>query len=166
MDKASLESTPRGKGLDIAMGEGRNTIALAQRGYQAVGFDMSDVGVNKARMRAASLGLTIDARVQLVNNFEFGVEHWDVVVMMYFGFDDNGMKTVADSIKPRGYFIIERAGADIYNDFLRQLPADQWQILYYSQDSGPRDWANSQGNPGDGPRTRVMARKREQPSPA
>ena len=37
----------------IAMGEGRNTIALAQRGYHAVGFDVSDVGVNTARGSAA-----------------------------------------------------------------------------------------------------------------
>src|SRR6185503_4064408 len=60
--KAEAEA---GDALDVGMGDGRNTIALAQRGYRVVGFDFSDVGVNRARRRAAELGLTIDARVDL-----------------------------------------------------------------------------------------------------
>jgi SAM-dependent methyltransferase len=146
--------------LDIAMGEGRNTIALAQRGYRAVGFDMADVGVNIARQRAAELGVTIDGRVQTFNEFDFGAQQWDVAVMMYFSVDDNDMKRIAEAIKPGGYFIIERSGGDIRNDFLRQLPASEWNILHFTQDFGPRDWASKTGNPGPGLRTQVFARKR------
>jgi SAM-dependent methyltransferase len=159
-NKQTLEAASRGTALDIAMGEGRNTIALAQRGYHAAGFDVSDVGVNKARQRAAELGLDIDARVQWFHEFDFGIEQWDVMVMTYFSLDNKGMKTVTDSIKPRGYFIIERSGGDIYNTFLRQLPLTSWEILVYQQNNGPRDWANSASNPGPGMRTQVLARKR------
>ena len=44
-----------GRALDVGMGQGRNTIYLAQQGWQVTGFDLSDAGVKLARERATKL---------------------------------------------------------------------------------------------------------------
>ena len=42
-----------GKALDIGMGQGRNSIFLAQQGWKVTGFDPSDEGIHQAEERAA-----------------------------------------------------------------------------------------------------------------
>jgi 2-polyprenyl-3-methyl-5-hydroxy-6-metoxy-1,4-benzoquinol methylase len=46
-----------GHALDVGMGNGRNSIALAQAGWQVTGFDIASLGVEQARAKAAQLGL-------------------------------------------------------------------------------------------------------------
>lgn len=151
-------SEPSLDALDVAMGDGRNTIALAAQGYRASGFDMSDVGINKARRRAAELGYAIEAHVCLVHEFDFGTDRWDVVVMMYFGPSAELMARIKNSVRSGGYIIIERAGGDRLNNELTPLAG--WEIIYYQQGWGERDWSSRQLDPDDGAFTRVLARKR------
>jgi SAM-dependent methyltransferase len=46
-----------GRALDLACGEGRNAIWLAERGWQATGVDFSPVGLEKARQLEATRGV-------------------------------------------------------------------------------------------------------------
>ena len=39
---------PKGKALDIATGEGKNAVFLAQRGFRVDAVDTSEVGLKKA----------------------------------------------------------------------------------------------------------------------
>jgi len=48
--------------LDIACGEGRNSLFLAQNGFRVLGLDISDVGLAKAQNRAQAMGLDVDFR--------------------------------------------------------------------------------------------------------
>ncbi|MFA7405255.1 MAG: class I SAM-dependent methyltransferase [Pelobacteraceae bacterium] len=48
--------------LDIACGEGRNSLFLAQHGFRVLGLDISDVGLAKGRSRAHAMGLDVDFR--------------------------------------------------------------------------------------------------------
>ena len=48
--------------LDIACGEGRNSIFLARHGFRVVGADISDSGLAKGRSRALELGVDVDFR--------------------------------------------------------------------------------------------------------
>lgn len=52
--------TPGPIALDIACGEGRNSIFLAQHGFRVTGLDISDVGLAKGRNRADKAGLEIN----------------------------------------------------------------------------------------------------------
>ncbi|MDD2897130.1 MAG: methyltransferase domain-containing protein [Desulfuromonadaceae bacterium] len=54
--------TPGLGALDIACGEGRNSIFLAQHGFRVVGLDISDAGLAKGVQRAQSAGVTVDFR--------------------------------------------------------------------------------------------------------
>jgi SAM-dependent methyltransferase len=53
---------PRGPVLTIGEGEGRNALFLASLGYDVVAVDQSDVGLAKARERAAAKGHAIETR--------------------------------------------------------------------------------------------------------
>ena len=48
--------------LDIACGEGRNSLFLAQHGFNTTGLDISDIGLAKGRKRAETNGLDVDFR--------------------------------------------------------------------------------------------------------
>jgi len=49
-----------GTALDLACGEGRNAVWLAQRGWQVTGVDWSGVGLAKARELAAAAGVAVE----------------------------------------------------------------------------------------------------------
>jgi hypothetical protein len=61
-----------GRAVDLGMGEGRNTIFLAQQGWDATGVDLSDVAVRQAMMRAAGLHVRITPTVDTVDHYELG----------------------------------------------------------------------------------------------
>ncbi len=48
--------------LDIACGEGRNSLFLAQHGFSVTGLDISDRGLEKGKNRAQALGLDVEFR--------------------------------------------------------------------------------------------------------
>jgi SAM-dependent methyltransferase len=49
-----------GRALDLACGEGRNAVWLAERGWRVTGVDFSSVGLAKARDLAAARGVDVD----------------------------------------------------------------------------------------------------------
>jgi 2-polyprenyl-3-methyl-5-hydroxy-6-metoxy-1,4-benzoquinol methylase len=54
---------PRGRVLDVAMGNGRNAIYLARLGLQVEGIDISREAVNTALELAQKAGVSIQAQV-------------------------------------------------------------------------------------------------------
>lgn len=51
---------PGRRALDLACGEGRNCIYLAEHGFEATGVDISPRGVERGRRRAAEVGVAVD----------------------------------------------------------------------------------------------------------
>ncbi len=51
---------PPGRALDVACGEGRNAIWLAEHGWNATGVDFSEVALAKARRLADQRAVTVD----------------------------------------------------------------------------------------------------------
>ena len=72
-----------GTALDVACGEGRNAIWLAEQGWKVTGIDFSDVGIDKARAIADRRGVapTFIAADILTN--DFGDETYDLVALLY-----------------------------------------------------------------------------------
>ena len=75
-----VEQLPRGRTLCLGDGEGRNGVFLAQHGHDVTTVDLSPVGVLKARRLAAERGVTIDARVADLAQFDLGDAAWDCIV--------------------------------------------------------------------------------------
>ena len=51
---------PRGRALDVACGEGRNAIWLAERGWRTTAVDFSGVAIERGRKLAARRGLEVE----------------------------------------------------------------------------------------------------------
>jgi hypothetical protein len=161
-------SPPVPLALDIAMGDGRNTLALAQKGYEAHGFDISDVGVDYAIKRAAQLDLKVHVVVADAYAFDYGHERWDLVTMMYFGMPEEQMRRIKDSVKRGGYIIIERNGQEgrgfIHDE--QRNPRNQllksfldWDVIDYEHGLLERDWGVRRTSTSKGTVLRLLARK-------
>lgn len=88
-----------GAALDVCMGEGRNSIFLAGMGWKVTGFDVSDVAVANAVARAKKAGVEITAVQSGYQDFNFGHEKWDLIVMTYAYFPIRDTKYVSRLIE-------------------------------------------------------------------
>ncbi len=57
----NLALLPRGKALDVAMGEGRNAVFLAKQGFSVEGVDIAEDSVRRALTEAQRESVTIQA---------------------------------------------------------------------------------------------------------
>ncbi|MGD0219269.1 MAG: class I SAM-dependent methyltransferase [Acidimicrobiales bacterium] len=71
-----------GTALDVACGEGRNAIWLAEQGWQVVGLDFSAVGLDKARRLAVARGVAVEWVEGDVVAWE-PPARYDLVVVLY-----------------------------------------------------------------------------------
>ena len=74
---------PAGTAVDVTMGQGRNAIYLATKGWKVTGVDISDEGVRQAREGAAAQHVSIDGVVADVTKYDYGSERFDLVAMIY-----------------------------------------------------------------------------------
>jgi SAM-dependent methyltransferase len=95
-----------GRSLDVGMGQGRNTIYLAQQGWDSAGFDPADRAVEAARAQAAKLGVRITAQVARAEDFDWGQARWDLIVLSYVGAREY-VANVVRSLRPGGMVVVE-----------------------------------------------------------
>ena len=140
----------RGLALDVAMGEGRNAIFLATRGFDVDGVDVDAAAVKRARSSSRRLGSPIRG---VVGNVEDGtyiipVETYDVIVVFNYLhrplFND-----IRDGLKPGGVAVFRtgmtepsrRGGSEDPGRLLRpgELKAafDDWEILTLREEVEP-----------------------------
>ena len=103
-----------GRALDVAMGQGRNSVFLATQGWEVTGYDIADTGLEAARSAAEKAGVRINAVHASHDDFEFGREQWDLIVMTYTLADmENAafLQRVKDSLKPGGVVVVEQMNA-------------------------------------------------------
>ncbi len=100
-----------GTALDVGMGQGRNAIYLAQQGWTVTGFDPAGRAVALAQQTAAKAGVRIAATVQTDDEFDWGENRWDVIVLSYVGVRSNAAR-VMRALKPGGIVVIEGAHRD------------------------------------------------------
>lgn len=72
-----------GRALDLACGEGRNALWLAQRGWQVTAVDFSAVGLQKARRLALERELELILVEADVLEWEPPAASFDLVIVMY-----------------------------------------------------------------------------------
>jgi len=98
-----------GRALDVHMGQGRNAIFLASKGWQVTGFDYSAEGVRAARESARKAGVSLPALVRRHEDFDFGRSRWDLVVLSYTWVPLHGpyVDRIIESLRPRGIVVFE-----------------------------------------------------------
>jgi 2-polyprenyl-3-methyl-5-hydroxy-6-metoxy-1,4-benzoquinol methylase len=103
---AMTQGIKPGRSLDVGMGQGRNTIYLAQQGWDSAGFDPADRAVAAAQETARRQGVHITTHVARAEDFEWGEAQWDLIVLSYVGARDYVAK-VTRALRPGGMVIVE-----------------------------------------------------------
>lgn len=109
--KASLLPA-KGTALCVADGEGRNSVWLAGQGLAVQAFDISEVGVAKARRLAAEAGVAVDFTVSDCDQWAWTPESHDMVVAIFIQFADPSMRErlfarMARAVRPGGLLILQ-----------------------------------------------------------
>ena len=71
---------PKGRALDIACGEGRNAIFLAQNGYEVDAVDISSVAIDRVAEAVKTSGLKVNVIQADLENYEISVGTYDLII--------------------------------------------------------------------------------------
>ena len=83
---AELADLPPGRALDLAAGEGRNTVWLAERRWRVTAVDFSRVGLEKGRKLSAARGVDeaqVDWVVADLRDYEPEQDFYDLALIAY-----------------------------------------------------------------------------------
>jgi len=80
---AELEGSGPGRAIDVAAGEARNAVWLAEQGWDATAVDFSDVAMGKARELADARGVSITTAVVDVVTEALPGGPYDLVLLAY-----------------------------------------------------------------------------------
>ncbi|MGZ5241258.1 MAG: class I SAM-dependent methyltransferase [Caldimonas sp.] len=108
---------PAGRVLCVADGEGRNSVWLARQGMRVDAFDISEVGVAKARKLAAEANVAIEFSVADCDRWPWPVETYDAVAAIFVQFADPPMRqrlfaNMVRSLKPGGLLLLQGYGVE------------------------------------------------------
>lgn len=153
-----LETTanlPPGEALDIGMGNGRNAVYLARKGWKVTGIDASREAVKLATAEAQKLNTTVEGVVANFETYDAGRGKYDLVLCTYAASLATAQsRKIIDALKPGGLLIIE--GAEFQPNQLLRIYG-RLRVLRYEDRHDRAEW----GNGGDS-RTqiyRLVARK-------
>jgi len=140
---------PKGLALDLAMGEGRNAIYLATRGFDVDGVEADAQAVAQARLAARRIDAPIRA---VVGNVEDGtyivpIETYDVIIVFNY-LHRPVFKDVKEGVVPGGVVVYQTFAVDhsgggparnperlLRPGELREVFSD-WEVLQYRELAG------------------------------
>lgn len=98
--------------LCVADGEGRNSVWLAQQGLRMEAFDISAVGVAKARGLAERRGVQVDYQVADCDGFAWPRDAYDGVAAIFVQFADPALRArlferMVASLAPGGVLVLQ-----------------------------------------------------------
>lgn len=82
--KKHIHLLPRGKTLDLASGEGRNAVFLAQHGFDVDAVDISEVGLKKTQKLAKEAGVKVHTICADLKVYPIEKEKYDLIANFYF----------------------------------------------------------------------------------
>jgi SAM-dependent methyltransferase len=146
-----------GRALDVCMGEGRNALYLARQGWDVTGFDVSEVGLGRARERAVQEGLELNAVNTTHDAFAYGVSRWGLIALFYAPVSletPEYAAVLADALEPGGLVVIEsfasaqtaptRRPVELDPDVLRRVFSGL-DVLRLEDGPGVPEWDQQQG---------------------
>jgi SAM-dependent methyltransferase len=128
-----------GHALDLACGTGRNTLWLAQRGWNVTAVDGSATAIDVLSRHAERSGVTIDAQVADLESNEFTIapSHYGLIAMCYY-LQRNLLEQSKRGLVPGGVMVVIalliESGKELSTFRLR--PAElrgyfaDWEILH------------------------------------
>ena len=152
---ATIRDLKPGKALDIAMGQGRNAVYVAAKGWDVTGFDIAEEGLKVANDSAAKAGTRITTVKATFDGFEYGKEQWDLIYFVYTDapmVDPAYVARICAALKPGGLVLVDRPYRSLTNPEPNWRETEQdkvnalvkaWsalQIVFYEDTTGYGDW--------------------------
>ena len=133
--KDNIHLLPKGRALDLAMGEGRNGVYMATQGFDVLGLDISPVGLNKAHQLAEHHKVKIETRVVDLENYQLEKNAYDVIICTYYMQRDL-FDQMKESLKPGGMALVETYNIDYlrYARFSRKYLLENNELLKIFKD--------------------------------
>ncbi len=107
---AEAAGLPPGRALDLACGEGRNAIWLAELGWRVTAVDFSEVAIAKAQTKAAEHAVDVDFLCADLLDYEPEIEAYDLVVVLFLQLTVEERRPVlslaAGALAPGGTFLL------------------------------------------------------------
>jgi SAM-dependent methyltransferase len=114
---AEVSDLAPGRGLDLACGEGQNSIWLAGLGWRMLGVDYSSVAIEKARGRAERDGVEVELLCEDLVAYEPEPAAFDLVLLLYLHIPAEERRIVleraASALAPGGTLVL--LGHDLTN---------------------------------------------------
>lgn len=99
-----------GRALDLACGEGRNAVWLAEQGWQVTGVDFSEVAIEKARRLATARKVEVEWLVADLLQFQLPSEAFELVLLFYLQLPaaerQQIVRAAADAVAPGGTLLL------------------------------------------------------------
>lgn len=101
-----------GRVLAVADGEGRNSVWLATQGLAVDAFDISAIGVAKAKQLAQGAGVVVNFSVCDCDSWPWAPQAYDFVVAIFVQFAEPEMRrrlfaNMIATLKPGGHLILQ-----------------------------------------------------------
>jgi cyclopropane fatty-acyl-phospholipid synthase-like methyltransferase len=98
--------------LAVADGEGRNSVWMAKQGLQVDAFDISPVGIEKAKKLARQQGVEVNFSIHGVEDYPWSTGDYDAVVAIFIQFADPEtrstlFKRMKSALKPDGVILLQ-----------------------------------------------------------
>ncbi len=136
-----VEDLKPGTALDVAMGQGRNALYLASKGWDVTGYDVAEKGLEMAQNAAKKSGFSLKTTRATHADFDYGIAKWDLVVEA-FAFTDLSdpayRKRVVDSLRPGGVLVIDGFGGGPKNQMLGWF--GDLRVIAYEDREDIADW--------------------------
>lgn len=97
---------PKGRALDVAMGEGRNAVFLAKNGLTVDGCDVSEAAVKKAQTLAGENNVRIHAFTADLETYRLPKDTYDVIACFYY-LQRDLIPQMKEALRPGGMVIYE-----------------------------------------------------------
>ena len=153
---AMTKNLQPGKALDVAMGQGRNAVYLASKGWDVTGFDVAEDGLRIAAENAARTGTKITTVKARFEDFDYGTDRWDLIYFVYTDapiVDAAFVTKVTAALKKGGLLLVDRPfhpldwpepewGSPTAQDEVNALPK-AWaglQLVNYEDTTGIGEW--------------------------
>jgi tellurite methyltransferase len=101
-----LPTIPVGKALDVACGAGRNSIYLAEAGFQVDAIDISAEGLRQTTERAAEKGLAVTSIEHDFDEPYAFAANYDLILVLWY-VNLGLIKQLCDCLAPGGFLICE-----------------------------------------------------------
>jgi SAM-dependent methyltransferase len=107
---AEAEGLLPARALDLACGEGRNALWLAERGWRVTGVDFSTVGLDTARRLTAERGVECDWLAADLLDYRPPARAFELVLLFYLqvpaGERTAIVQRAAEAVSARGVFLL------------------------------------------------------------